>query len=82
MRTFSRHGMGQEIRDDGPESHLAKQGTPTMGGTVIIGATVGGYLFAHLFALGERGLGFTASGLLVLFLVSIVVFAATLWLDA
>ena len=27
---------GQPIRDDGPEQHLAKQGTPTMGGLVII----------------------------------------------
>jgi phospho-N-acetylmuramoyl-pentapeptide-transferase len=68
IRAFTRHGLGQEVRDDGPETHLSKQGTPTMGGTVIIGATVGGYLLAHLFALGERGLGFTASGLLVLFL--------------
>jgi phospho-N-acetylmuramoyl-pentapeptide-transferase len=68
IRGFSRKGMGQEIRDDGPESHLAKQGTPTMGGTVIVGATVMGYLIAHLFVLGSRGRGFTASGLLVLFL--------------
>jgi len=66
IRAFSRHGLGQEIRDDGPETHLAKQGTPTMGGTVIIGSTVAGYLLAHLFALGERGFGVTASGLLVL----------------
>jgi phospho-N-acetylmuramoyl-pentapeptide-transferase len=68
IRTFTRHRLGQEIRDDGPESHLAKQGTPTMGGTVIIGATVGGYLIAHLFLIGQPGRGVTASGLLVLFL--------------
>jgi phospho-N-acetylmuramoyl-pentapeptide-transferase len=68
IRTFTRHRLGQEIRDDGPESHLAKQGTPTMGGTVIIGATVGGYVIAHLFLLGQPGRGVTASGLLVLFL--------------
>ncbi|MDR0677271.1 MAG: phospho-N-acetylmuramoyl-pentapeptide-transferase [Holosporaceae bacterium] len=30
----------QPIRDDGPASHLKKQGTPTMGGTVIIAATI------------------------------------------
>ena len=30
---------GQPIRDDGPESHLlTKQGTPTMGGVLILGA--------------------------------------------
>ena len=68
IRYFLRRGFGQEIRDDGPESHLAKQGTPTMGGTVIVGATVGGYLIAHLFLMGQPGRGMTASGLLVLFL--------------
>jgi phospho-N-acetylmuramoyl-pentapeptide-transferase len=68
IRVFSRKGLGQEIRDDGPESHLAKQGTPTMGGTVIVGATVLGYVIAHLFVLGDPNRGFTASGLLVLFL--------------
>ena len=30
--------LGQEIRDDGPQSHLVKQGTPTMGGLLIITA--------------------------------------------
>jgi phospho-N-acetylmuramoyl-pentapeptide-transferase len=29
--------FGQEVRDDGPRSHLKKQGTPTMGGLLIIG---------------------------------------------
>jgi phospho-N-acetylmuramoyl-pentapeptide-transferase len=32
--------MGQVIRDDGPEAHLAKEGTPTMGGILIIFAVV------------------------------------------
>ena len=41
-------GLGQEIRDDGPETHLSKQGTPTMGGTVIVGATVVGYVAPHV----------------------------------
>ena len=31
-----RQGKGQPIRDDGPQSHLAKQGTPTMGGLMIL----------------------------------------------
>lgn len=30
---------GQPIRDDGPESHFSKKGTPTMGGVLIIGST-------------------------------------------
>lgn len=32
--------MGQAIRDDGPQSHLAKAGTPTMGGVLILLAIV------------------------------------------
>jgi phospho-N-acetylmuramoyl-pentapeptide-transferase len=33
-----RQGKGQPIREDGPESHLEKAGTPTMGGLLIVGA--------------------------------------------
>ena len=33
-----RQGKGQPIRSDGPESHTAKTGTPTMGGLLIVGA--------------------------------------------
>ena len=33
-----RQGKGQPIREDGPQSHLAKRGTPTMGGLMIITA--------------------------------------------
>src|SRR4051794_41300965 len=62
IRLFRAKGYGQLIRDDGPSTHLTKRGTPTMGGTVIIAATVVGYLVAHLVFLR----GVTASGLLVL----------------
>jgi phospho-N-acetylmuramoyl-pentapeptide-transferase len=31
-----RHELGQFIREEGPERHLAKQGTPTMGGLLIV----------------------------------------------
>ena len=31
-----RQGKGQPIRVDGPQSHLAKRGTPTMGGLLIL----------------------------------------------
>ena len=46
----SKQGMGQPIRDDGPESHiLQKQGTPTMGGVLILLAlSVGTLLWADL----------------------------------
>jgi phospho-N-acetylmuramoyl-pentapeptide-transferase len=30
--------VGQSVRDDGPQSHLSKSGTPTMGGTLILAA--------------------------------------------
>lgn len=33
-----RQGKGQPIRDDGPESHFEKAGTPTMGGLLIVGS--------------------------------------------
>ena len=32
--------FGQQVRDDGPQSHLKKQGTPTMGGVMILLAVV------------------------------------------
>ena len=35
-----RQGKGQPIRDDGPESHFSKAGTPTMGGALILGALI------------------------------------------
>src|ERR1700739_1260135 len=43
-----RQGKGQPIRTDGPQSHLAKKGTPTMGGLMILsGLTVGTVLWAN-----------------------------------
>ncbi|MGV8844926.1 phospho-N-acetylmuramoyl-pentapeptide-transferase [Tessaracoccus sp.] len=39
---------GQFIREDGPKEHLLKRGTPTMGGIVIVLATVLAYFVAHL----------------------------------
>ncbi|MFA9461420.1 phospho-N-acetylmuramoyl-pentapeptide-transferase [Thiohalorhabdus methylotrophus] len=38
---LSRYNIGQTVRDDGPESHLPKAGTPTMGGTLILVALLG-----------------------------------------
>jgi phospho-N-acetylmuramoyl-pentapeptide-transferase len=40
--------IGQQIRQDGPKSHVVKAGTPTMGGLAIVGAAVIGYLVAHV----------------------------------
>jgi hypothetical protein len=33
-------GMGKQIREDGPGTHLVKQGTPTMGGVLIVVVTL------------------------------------------
>ncbi len=45
----SLQGKGQPIRDDGPESHLSKQGTPTMGGLLILFSfTISTLLWANL----------------------------------
>ena len=40
IRKLSEMQVGQYIRDDGPESHYDKAGTPTMGGVLIVGAVV------------------------------------------
>ena len=32
--------IGQQVRADGPESHLVKQGTPTMGGVIMLIAVI------------------------------------------
>jgi hypothetical protein len=64
IRFFGRQGFGQEIRAEGPQSHQAKRGTPTMGGVAILLAIWLGYLASHVFT----GLPITASALLVLFL--------------
>src|SRR5450432_1283453 len=37
---LSRYQIGQVVRDDGPKSHLPKAGTPTMGGALILVATL------------------------------------------
>ncbi len=70
VRLFRKRGYGQEIREDGPSSHAVKRGTPTMGGTVIILATLLGYGVAHLTTITQPVRGPTASALLVLALMT------------
>ncbi len=36
IRRLSQHQIGQPIREDGPQSHFSKAGTPTMGGSLIL----------------------------------------------
>jgi len=59
-----RQGYGQPIRVDGPASHETKRGTPTMGGAVMVLASVVGYVVGHVATNDPM----SASGLLVLFL--------------
>lgn len=40
IRKLSVHQIGQAVREDGPQSHLSKAGTPTMGGALILSAIV------------------------------------------
>ena len=64
IRVFAARGYGQLIRDDGPTTHHTKRGTPTMGGLVIVLATLLSYFLAKLIT----GSDVTVSALLLLFL--------------
>jgi phospho-N-acetylmuramoyl-pentapeptide-transferase len=65
IRALQRMQIGQTVRDDGPESHLSKSGTPTMGGVLILGAIFTStlmwgdlsnkYVWVTLFVLGSLG---------------------------
>ncbi len=44
---FRQRGFGQAIRDEGPRTHQAKAGTPTMGGTVVVLGAVIAFAVAH-----------------------------------
>ena len=52
--------LGQQIRAEGPATHVVKQGTPTMGGVLIIASALVPFLFLSQY---------TAEGLTVLFMV-------------
>jgi phospho-N-acetylmuramoyl-pentapeptide-transferase len=73
IRWLVKNNIGQQIREDGPQVHIAKAGTPTMGGIAIVAAVIIGYLTAHaipkvtfsrsgtlimLAVLGAAGIGF------------------------
>lgn len=61
-----KRNLGQVVRADGPEPHLKKQGTPTMGGFVIIFSAVAAYLIIS-FARGYTTKGLLAVGLFLAF---------------
>jgi phospho-N-acetylmuramoyl-pentapeptide-transferase len=62
IRWLLKNNIGQQVREDGPKVHIAKAGTPTMGGLGIVGAVVVGYLVAH----AVPGVTFSPSGTLIL----------------
>jgi phospho-N-acetylmuramoyl-pentapeptide-transferase len=66
IRVFSKRGYGQAIREEGPAGHATKRGTPTMGGTVIVIASVTGYFVGNLVT-GQKP---SVSGLLVMMLMA------------
>ena len=59
--SLTRYRLGQPIRDDGPEGHSVKAGTPTMGGLAIVGGATLGYAVSDFY----HGI-YTRSGLFVL----------------
>jgi phospho-N-acetylmuramoyl-pentapeptide-transferase len=66
IKIFTKRGYGQLIRKEGPAAHATKRGTPTMGGTVIVVASLIGYLVGHEATRDPM----SASGLLVLMLMT------------
>src|ERR1043165_3132801 len=40
IAALKKWNIGQQIREEGPQAHIAKQDTPTMGGLLIIGAVI------------------------------------------
>ena len=62
IRWLLKNNIGQQIREDGPQVHIAKAGTPTMGGICIVGAGVTGFLTAHVIP----GVHWSRSGVLVM----------------
>jgi len=71
IRFLRERSLGQLIREDGPWTHHAKAGTPTMGGVVIVVAGVLGYVMGHV----GTAVDFTRAGVLV---VAVVVVAGVL----
>ncbi|MCY3631943.1 MAG: phospho-N-acetylmuramoyl-pentapeptide-transferase [bacterium] len=56
-----KHSIGQPIRLDGPQGHISKAGTPTMGGVAIVIGALAGYGISDLY----NGI-FTRTGLIVM----------------
>ena len=67
IRWLQANGIGQPIREDGPQGHFVKAGTPTMGGLAIVAGVVAGYVAGHMPTRpGQPGQIFTWGGLAIL----------------
>lgn len=49
IRFVIREGIGQHVREEGPEHHLTKSGTPTMGGVLVLGVIAVAFIVGELF---------------------------------
>ncbi|MCP5027060.1 MAG: phospho-N-acetylmuramoyl-pentapeptide-transferase [Actinomycetia bacterium] len=64
-----RHQWGQPIREEGPQGHQIKAGTPTMGGVGIVAGAAVGYVLSDIVSdliSGDESSVFTRTGLLVM----------------
>jgi phospho-N-acetylmuramoyl-pentapeptide-transferase len=77
IKAFTRLRAAQPIRASGPQSHLGKKGTPTMGGVVFIVATLVAYVAGHLALLGLPAKQLRPNGPTVTALVLLGLFVAT-----
>jgi phospho-N-acetylmuramoyl-pentapeptide-transferase len=62
IRFVRGRSLGQQIREDGPATHHAKAGTPTLGGVIIVFAASVGYVMGHV----GTSIDFTRAGVLAL----------------
>lgn len=68
IRELRRRSIGQTVRPDGPATHLRKEGTPTMGGLLILGSALiatllwGDLTNTYIWLVLWTGLGFGAVG--------------------
>jgi phospho-N-acetylmuramoyl-pentapeptide-transferase len=66
IRVLRARSIGQQIREDGPEGHQTKAGTPTMGGLAIVASAVAGYIVGDL---RPGSQGFQRSGVALMALI-------------
>ncbi|GHF81527.1 phospho-N-acetylmuramoyl-pentapeptide-transferase [Deinococcus ficus] len=69
IRMSKARGWGQPVRQDGPQTHLVKEGTPTAGGVPFVLALV--VVFFGLYAAGRAGAGLNAQRELLIMLTAL-----------